>query len=168
MCVIADCGGQYVQHWINGQPQIPEPAIEEVWPKPPPLEAPQHTPGNPRRYYLQGLNALRRDDYDAAGTMFRKCLDSALKALAPGGKGTLQQRIDKLPASTGVTDAMKEWAHVIREDGNDAAHEDDPFERNEAELLQSFTELFLTYAFSLPGMLEQRKAVTTPAGSAAS
>lgn len=93
---------------------------------------------------------------------FRKCLDSALRALGSTGKESLKKRIDALPPDVGVTDAMKKWAHAIREDGNDAAHEDEPFEEGEARMLQSFTELFLTYTFSLPGMLEQRKAATNP------
>jgi hypothetical protein len=96
-------------------------------------------------------------NFDAAGTMFRKSLDAALKRLDSTGKGSLQKRIDTLPAETGVTPAMKEWAHQIRHLGNDAAHEDDPFTEEEAKSLQAFTELFLTYAFTLPGMLAARK-----------
>lgn len=75
----------------------------------------------------------------------------------PTAKGTLEKRIDSLPAAMGVTPAMKEWAHQIRHLGNDAAHEDDPFSKEEADSLQAFTELFLTYVFTLPGMLAARK-----------
>jgi hypothetical protein len=56
---------------------------------------------------------------------------------------------------------MKEWAHEIRLLGNDAAHEEDPFTPPEAESLQAFTQLFLTYAFTLPGMLAARKALAS-------
>ena len=52
---------------------------------------------------------------------------------------------------------MKEWAHEIRCLGADAAHDEDPFTENEAKSLQPFTELFLTYAFMLPGMLDAKK-----------
>ena len=51
---------------------------------------------------------------------------------------------------------MKKWAHEIRHLRNDATHEEDPFTDDEAQALQSFTELFLTYAFTLPGMLVAR------------
>jgi hypothetical protein len=78
--------------------------------------------------------------------------------LNPSGIGNLQQRIEKLSVAVGVTPAMKEWAHEIRELGNDAAHEEEPFTEIEATTLQAFTELFLTYTFTLPGMLAARKA----------
>jgi hypothetical protein len=53
---------------------------------------------------------------------------------------------------------MREWAHQIRELGNDAAHDEDPFTEHEAQTLQAFTELFLTYSFTLPGMIAARKS----------
>jgi len=114
-------------------------------------------PANIESFYSQGMDSLSRKNFDAAGTMFRKSLDTALKRLDPSGLGNLQQRIDKLPVAVGVTPAMKEWAHEIRELGNDAAHEEEPFTEIEATTLQAFTELFLTYTFTLPGMLTARK-----------
>lgn len=109
------------------------------------------------------MDNLARKNFDAAGTMFRKSLDTALKRLDPSGKGTLQQRIENLPAALGITPAMKEWAHQIRELGNDAAHEEDPFTEDDAKALQAFSELFLTYTFTLPGMLAARKSPPPPA-----
>lgn len=53
---------------------------------------------------------------------------------------------------------MQEWAHAIRLDGNEAAHEEEPFDKETCEALKSFTELFLMYAFTLPGMLAERSA----------
>ncbi len=91
--------------------------------------------------------------------MFRKSLEASLKAIGSGGRASLEKRINDLPLETGVTPAMKEWAHQIRVLGNDAAHEEDPFTREDADALQAFTELFLTYAFTLPGMMAARKAV---------
>ena len=127
--------------------------LPEVETKPP-----ADVPDNVTSFYLQGTDNLARKHYDAAGTMFRKSLDTALKRLDPSGKGTLQQRIDNLPAAVAITPAMKEWAHQIRELGNDAAHDEDPFTEQEASTLQAFTELFLTYTFTLPGMVAARKS----------
>ena len=46
---------------------------------------------------------------------------------------------------------MKDWAHQIRLDGNDATHEEDKvFTKEDAEQIREFTELFLIYAFTLP------------------
>jgi hypothetical protein len=137
--------------------------LMEIWPKRQPAEAPQHLPPNVASYYLQGVDNLRCRNFDAAGTMFRKSLDAGLKKIDPAGRGSLEKRIDSLSDTTGVTPAMKSWAHQIRHLGNDAAHEDEPFTLEEAGALQSFTELFLTYAFTLPGMLIARRHATRSA-----
>ena len=129
----------------------------DTFPKRASVAAPEHCPANVARFYEQGLENVVRN-FDAAGTMFRKSLDAALKHIDPNGKGTLEKRIDNLPPATGVTPAMLSWAHEIRHLGNDAAHEEDPFSEAEAKALQAFTELFLTYVFTLPGMLAARKA----------
>ena len=121
-----------------------------------PLACPDYTPDRPKNLYLQGLDNQRRQNWDAAGMAFRTCLDQALRRLHPEGKGTLATRIDSLPAETGVTPSMKQWAHEIRTLGNEAAHEDEPFDEQSTKDLQSFTEVFLMYAFTLPGMLEAR------------
>lgn len=150
--------------WLGGQvPSSNAVILEEVVPKPISLKAPKHTPENVSRFYSQGLDNLSKN-FDAAGMMFRKALDAALKYLHKEGTGTLKKRINELPERVGVTPAMKTWAHEIRDLGNDAAHEDDPFTEAEAKTLQVFTELFLTYAFTLPGMMEERKKADLATG----
>lgn len=164
---VFEAPGNIVQfgQWVQGNAGMNGNAIlVNTFPKLLTAAAPEHTPENVKRFYLQGMENLERH-FDAAGTMFRKALDAALKQLDPAAKGTLQKRIDSLDPSIGVTPAMKQWAHEIRLLGNDAAHEDDPFTGDEAKSLQAFTEMFLTYAFTLPGMLAARKATggtTTP------
>ena len=47
---------------------------------------------------------------------------------------------------------MKAWADIIRWDGNEATHEEDEvFEEQDATRMRDFTEVFLLYAFTLPG-----------------
>jgi Domain of unknown function (DUF4145) len=152
-----------IGRWIQGQSPIGAIRLLEHWPSQIETKAPEHTPPNVASYYLQGMDNLARKNFDAAGTMFRKSLDAALRRLDPSAKGTLQLRIDNLPAAVAITPAMKEWAHQIRELGNDAAHEEDPFTLDEATTLQAFSELFLTYTFTLPGMLTARKSPPPPA-----
>jgi hypothetical protein len=158
--VIGKFRGDNFSNWASGTtPQTaPTPELIETWPKRNPIEAPAHVPDNVRRFYLQGTDNISRKNFDAAGTMFRKALDSSLRKLHPSGKGTLQKRIESLPEDVGITPAMKEWAHQIRELGNEAAHQDEPFSDAEARTLNSFTEIFLIYAFTMPGMLEERRA----------
>lgn len=53
---------------------------------------------------------------------------------------------------------MKDWAHQIRRMGNDASHEEEPVTEHEATALHGFCEMFLQYAFTLPGMLTEWKS----------
>ena len=130
--------------------------IEAVAPAPRSTKAPAFTPDNVARFFEQGMENLPRN-WDAAGTMFRKALEAGLKANWPEVEGKLYQRIEKVAELGGLTDDMKDWAHQIRDDGNDAAHEDQPMRKDRAQALAEFTRLFLLYAFSLPGMLAQAR-----------
>jgi hypothetical protein len=151
-----------LNQWVTGQApmknQFGEILLSRYWPETVEIKPPTDVPVNVTRFYLQGMSNMKLKHFDAAGTMLRKSLDTALKRLDPSGKGTLQHRIDNLPAAIAITPAMKEWAHQIRELGNDAAHEEDPFTEEEATTLQAFTELFLTYTFTLPSMVTARKS----------
>jgi hypothetical protein len=71
----------------------------------------------------------------------------------------LKKRIDDLPADL-ATPAMKNWAHHIRLDANDAAHDPEQFTETDANQLQIFAEIFLTYAFTLPAMMKRAKGET--------
>lgn len=50
-----------------------------------------------------------------------------------------------------------EWANQIRFWGNNAAHEDEPFTEEDARQMGEFTELFLTYLFTLPEKLAKAR-----------
>lgn len=158
--IVVELQGSPTPHWLGGQMPFFGIQVVECWPKSILIEAPTHTPENIQRFYVQGLKALSREDFDAAGIMFRKSLDISVKHLHPGGKGNLKQRIDSIPSEAGITQAMKDWAHIIRDDGNDAAHEAEPFTERQAEAMKAFTETFLTYAFSLPTMVKERRSET--------
>jgi hypothetical protein len=79
-------------------------------------------------------------------------LNSLLRNSTPMARGDLKQRITDLSDNL-VTPAMKEWAQHIRLDANDAAHEEGEFSIEDAKTLHIFSEMFLTYAFTLPAML---------------
>ena len=49
---------------------------------------------------------------------------------------------------------MKEWAHHIRLDANEATHEVEDFSEEDAKKLQVFTEMFLTYCIHSSGDAE--------------
>ena len=52
-----------------------------------------------------------------------------------------------------ITETIKDWAHIIRDNGNDAVHELNG-KREDAEDLLNFTKIFLQYAFELPAVIK--------------
>ncbi len=137
----------------------PEVVLKRISPSPPSTGAPEHTPDNVAEFYRQGMENLP-GACDAAGSMFRKVLDTGLKAKFPDIKGKLQNRIKKAAEQHQLTPELAEWTHKIRLDGNDVAHEEAPFSKEDAETLQTFTELVLIYLFTLPGMLNEARGET--------
>lgn len=158
--IVAKFFGTHFSGWVAGHGESDTKLISS-WPSAASHSAPEFVPQHIQQYFLQALDNASRSNWDAAGIMFRKTLDASLKNIDPSGSGTLYNRITNLPASIGITDALKECAHEIRRLGADAAHEDDPFTEEEVSAIKFFTDLFLTYAFTLPGMLEARKATIT-------
>lgn len=130
--------------------------IIESYPLPDKAVAPGYLPENIEKFFLQAANGLRADDYDASSMMSRKTLDVATKKLAPEFEGKLYNRIEHLAESTLITPDLKSWAHIIRDDGNVAAHEEEPMTEAGAAELLSFVEMFLMYTFTMPGMVKEK------------
>lgn len=122
------------------------------------LTIPSDLPANVESFFTQGLENLRAARWDAAGAMFRKTLDVATKLIAPQYKEkSLYHRIESLVGDGLLTNAIGEWSHEIRIDGNDAVHDEEPETEADALALQKFCEAFLTYSFSLPSMVAQNR-----------
>jgi len=136
--------------------------IKREWPQAT-LVAPDDVPPNVARFYEQGLENLAQKRWDAAGAMFRKSLDVASKIIAADSKHlTLFARINKLHESGLITEAMKDWSHEIRLEGNNAVHDEEPESAEDAEATHKFTEAFLTYVFTLPAMVTANRARRRP------
>lgn len=127
--------------------------ILDTYPEPADSEAPEHVPSNIASFYIQAENSLKQNSYDASAMMSRKVLEVATKTLDPDGRGNLYQRIEKLYVDKKITSSLKEWAHIIRTDGNEAAHEVEPVSATHAQELLDFCELFLMYTFTMPKMI---------------
>jgi len=69
----------------------------------------------------------------------------------------IRARIDALATKGRITRELQDWAHQIRIGRNDAAHDPDPYTSEEAEEQLDFVELYLTYVYTLPQRLEERK-----------
>jgi hypothetical protein len=155
-----------VQHWINGQAANPG-QIVGSYPQPAALKSPPDVPPAVQAAFLSGLDNLgRKGGTNAAAIMFRRSLEIATKIVNPKAAAgdNLKKRIDDLPADI-ATPAMKEWAHHVRLDANDATHEPEEFSESDAKELHVFVEMFLTYAFTLPEMLKRAKTPSPGVGA---
>jgi hypothetical protein len=157
--VVTGSDGSNVTHWMQAGANSPG-TIVETYPKPSAIEAPADIPTDwIRTAFLSGVDNLgRRGGANAAVAMFRRSIELAARHIdrkAPANTN-LKQRIELLPDSV-VTPAMKEWAHHIRLGANEGVHEPEEFSEKEAKQLHIFAEMFLTYAFTLPAMLERAK-----------
>jgi Domain of unknown function (DUF4145) len=129
-------------------------------PEPKPSRAPDHLPPPLPNLFLQAADSLKRKAWDASGAMSRKTVDVCTKLLMKDEAKQhrdMKPRIDALAAKGYLTPQLREWAHQVRLDGNDAVHDEDPFTEEEAQELLDFTELFLTYVYTLPGRLLDKK-----------
>jgi hypothetical protein len=89
---------------------------------------------------------------------YRASLEIALKEFASDLKGMLRERLDKLAESGRIPVSLAEFGHGVRLLGNDAAHEIDAPTEKDVFDIGTIAELVLTYLFTLPGILEERKA----------
>lgn len=137
-------------------------AVMERHPQPRPSRAPSHLPKIIQDYFLESADNLKRAAFTSSGFMSRKVIEvSTKRQLGDEAKkyGDNRKRIDALAASGAITSDLQDWAHHVRLGGNDAVHEDDPFGKDQAEDLLSFTELYLTYVYSLPGRLRAHRGL---------
>lgn len=137
----------------------------KVHPKPLEISAPEHVPDAMARDYKEASDSLQRGKSTSAGMMFRKVLQRATTEIGPDSntfkKKGLKARIESLAKLHLLTPAMAEWADFLRDEGNDATHEEEEeFTQPQAQQMQEFTELFLLYAFTLPGRVAEAREKT--------
>ncbi len=131
--------------------------FKKEYPLPKSIEAPSSLPTNIENFYLQAAKSLNSGNHDASAMMSRKVLEVAVKTLQPDGSGNLYRRIEALAEAGIITPEIKDWAHIIRDDGNEAAHEEEPVSPEFSGEILSFAEMFLMYTFTMPGMVAERR-----------
>ncbi|MFV0432345.1 MAG: DUF4145 domain-containing protein [Alphaproteobacteria bacterium] len=121
------------------------------------IELPLYLPKNIESFFLQGIKALP-DSPDAAGAMFRKTLENALNDVVPKElrDKSIFIKIRDAVRHNYISDELGKWADIIRIDGNEAAHAENPFDLDQAEVLRQFTEIFLTQIYTLPALVAKR------------
>ncbi len=131
---------------------------------------PEHWPEAVGRYWLQAQKCLKDESWDAAALMARSSLQVALREQKAAGSN-LRQEIDDLASKGLLPPVIKEWAHSLRELGNDSAHP----QPNQAATLQAdaidivrFLGFLLEYLYNLPhSIAEYRQRKAKQGGTAA-
>jgi len=127
--------------------------------------APEYTPSEIAKIFLEGSQSVSGKCPNAAGAMFRLCIDLASKALLPKENKDDQEKPDSKvikflkPRLAWLFEAgllpsdLEELSDCIREDGNDSAY-DGTITIEEAEDLMEFTILLLERLYTEPAKLD--------------
>ncbi|MFT8863223.1 MAG: DUF4145 domain-containing protein, partial [Acetobacter fabarum] len=150
-------------------------AITDYWPKSSIKDPPAYTSPNVKRIFLQAEHNKAQRNWDAAGIMYRKALETATKELGANlnAESNLMKRIDLLAANGRLTKDLAKWAHQVRIIGNQTAHEECEPEAKDVLDLANLTRMLLIYLFELPGRVAamrsqaEQAALPAPAPNAA-
>lgn len=130
-------------------------SIKSVFPERKESISPDHVPPAAAKSFVEGSDCLSDARYTSAVAMFRRALEISLKNFSPEIEAwRLEKRIDKLADEGLITADLKTWAHKIRLEGNEAVHEEDEPTREAATELQLFTEMVMTYLYTLPAKVQ--------------
>lgn len=126
------------------------------------LKPPNHVPDPIANIFNEGATCLTVQCWNAAGTMFRTCVDLATRPLLPEEetpglnhrtRRDLGLRLRWLFDNRRLPNEVREISTCIREDGNDGAHEGTLI-KEDAEDLLDFTIALLERLFTEPRRLE--------------
>lgn len=130
---------------------------------------PEHWPEAVGRFWVQAHRSAKDENWDAAAVMVRSALQAALRDREAAGN-SLKQEIDDLAGRGVLPPHMKEWAHELRELGNESAHPELSSTQSVAADVRDvieFLDFLLKYLYNLPHEIqeyrERRKAKATNA-----
>ena len=132
------------------------------------ISPPDHVPSNIEAVFKEGATCLSVSCYNAAGTMFRLCVDLATGSILPAGnldglttqiRRSLGLRLQWLFDHKYLPESLRDLSSAVKEDGNDAAHAGS-LKKEDAEDLLDFTVALLERMYTEPERLrlaEQRR-----------
>jgi hypothetical protein len=122
------------------------------------LPPPEHLPENILAAFNEGAKCMAVRCFNAAGTMFRLCIDMTTKEKLPTEDVTglyntirrsLGHRLPWLFDNRYLPEDLRDLSHCIKEDGNDGAHEG-TLSEDDALDLQDFTIALLERVYTQP------------------
>jgi len=114
---------------------------------------PEDLPDDIDRAFREATKCAVVGCYNAAGAMFRLCLDLATKGVEGSN---LAARLDALCEERQFSSELRELGSAVRLDGNDAAH-DGMLDEEAVEDLQEFAARFLTQLYTEPARVRAAK-----------
>ncbi|MBO0141586.1 DUF4145 domain-containing protein [Agrobacterium sp. Ap1] len=129
-------------------------------------------PDRVRDLFRQAVRCRQLSLFDAAGAMFRKTIDVATKEIYTNDPRLSGKKAADAPRARVVAlgqlkvldEDIVELADVALMDGNDAAHDVDPYTSIEAEALQDLTDDLLDRLFVKPARIARVKAKQIESG----
>lgn len=121
---------------------------------------PEHWPEAVGRYWIQAKRNIKNESWDAAALMARSSLQVALREQNASGNN-LKQEIDDLAQKGVLPKIMQDWAHNVRELGNDSAHpkpDQPPTLPQDARDIVSFMDYLFEYLYTLPKQISDYRA----------
>ncbi|WP_182912849.1 DUF4145 domain-containing protein [Paracoccus onubensis] len=112
-----------------------------------------HLPCQVENAFREGEQNLADRRYLSAAGNYRTALDRAMKDIAPGGTGTLFQKIERLADANALPTSMIDLMHEIRFLGNQIHDMDDP-DPEDVKAGADFITLLLSYLYELPGRVK--------------
>jgi uncharacterized protein DUF4145 len=138
---------------------------------------PEHVPSNIANVFREGATCLAVECWNAAGTMFRLCVDLTTQPMLPAAdveglnartRRDLGLRLPWLFENGKLPADLRKLSTAIREDGNDGAHQG-TLTKEDAEDLLDFTRELLERIYTEPKQLElaeqRRQQRRAPKGS---
>ncbi len=125
------------------------------------ITPPEHIPPEIEAIFKEGATCLAVECFNAAGTMFRLCVDLTTRAMLPieetaglnsKTRRDLGLRLPWLFANGFLPESLKELSTCIKEDGNDGAHAG-TLKQPDAEDLLDFTIALLERIYTEPERL---------------
>lgn len=122
------------------------------------VKPPEHLPAPIEAAFREGATCLAVGCYNAAGTMFRLCVDLSTRALLPEGEADglnarvrrdLGLRLPWLFANKHLPAALHDLSTCIKDDGNDGAHAG-TLGKEDAEDMLDFTNALLERLYTEP------------------
>ncbi|NTW88889.1 MAG: DUF4145 domain-containing protein [Desulfobulbaceae bacterium] len=129
------------------------------------ITPPDHLPVEIQAVFSEGATCFAVGCFNAAGTMFRLCVDLATKSMLPAEDGdglnsrirrNLGLRLPWLFERHLLPEALRELSSCIKDDGNDGAHEGS-LKKEDSEDLLDFTAAILERLYTEPERLRLAK-----------